>query len=66
MEPTQLSPQMVSELKQAEREMLDYLPELDKAEQCGLDVSGYRTVIDQATGRIRKIIQHFAPPAQSG
>jgi len=57
---TKLPTELINELKRSERALMDLLPELDKAEQCGIDCQEYRTIRDEAVERISKLLQHFA------
>lgn len=49
------------ELLSAERALHDLLPEMDAAQDCGIDCQAYREIHSQAMERIAKLKQYYAP-----
>ena len=50
-----------AELLEAERKLLEMLPEYDKAEACGIDCQNMRHDNTAALNQIRAIKTHYAP-----
>lgn len=51
--------EQVDRLKSAQRTLSEILPELDRAEKCGLDMSGNRALCGTLGDVLRAIDQHF-------
>ena len=64
MSKIKLTQEQVIALQTAQRELHDIIPEIDKAEQCGIDCQLYRQLQQEATDRISKMIEHFGPSAR--
>ncbi len=48
-------------LLQAERDLHDLLPEIDKAEECGIECQEFRRVHGEVMENITKLKQNFGP-----
>jgi coproporphyrinogen III oxidase-like Fe-S oxidoreductase len=59
--PVRLQPESYRELLQAERALHDYLPEFDKAEECGIECQYLREAAKEMLERIAKFKQHYKP-----
>lgn len=56
-----LSPESYANLLSAERALHDYLPEFDKAEECGIECNYLRDSAQQMLQRIAKMKEHYRP-----
>lgn len=61
MSKVNLSPDDYRELLKSERELHDWLPELDKAEDCGIECQYLRDSAKAMLERIAKFKQHYGP-----
>lgn len=53
-----------AKLLETERELHDILPEMDKAEECGIECQEYRRLHREAMERIEKIKINFGPDSK--
>lgn len=63
-EPIKLDRATYAELLENERRLHDFLGELDKADECGIDCSLMRAERIQILERISKLKEHYAPSAR--
>ena len=56
-----LPPEHVAGLHQSQRELTDLLPELDKAEECGIDCQLYRQSLQEALEQANNLLKNFGP-----
>jgi len=61
MEKIRLSESAYQDLLHGERELLSALPDVDNAEECGIDCKEIRSLLEQKLDQTRKIKQRFAP-----
>ena len=61
MTPVKLRPESYEELLQVERAIHDYLPEFDKAEECGVECGYLRDSARQMLERIAKFKKNYSP-----
>jgi hypothetical protein len=61
MDAIRLSQELYATLLEAERQLLDQVPEFTKAEECGIDCQGFRQMSSLALDRIQKLKQNYAP-----
>ena len=54
-----LSAEQIADLQQAQRALHDLLPEFDKAEECGIDCQGYRSVTSETNRQIGKMLEYY-------
>lgn len=59
--PVQLSPESYQELLATERALHDYLPEFDKADECGVECQYLRQAATDMLERIAKFKLHYKP-----
>jgi len=64
MSKIKLPPEKIAELRAKQRELHDLLPEMDAAEQCGIDCTMLRSIRDDAFDKINKLIQYYGPAAK--
>jgi hypothetical protein len=64
MEPVKLSASALSKLKQAQRNIHDILPELDKAEACGIECQQYRQLVADTQQRIESLLTYYGTGQQ--
>lgn len=60
-QPQFLTQRHIDALTEAERQLRDKLPILDKAEACGINCQGYRQLMHDKLEQIAKIKLHFGP-----
>jgi ribosome assembly protein YihI (activator of Der GTPase) len=53
-------------LLEAQRQLTDILPEIDKAEECGIDCQAYRSQHADALQQITNILKNFGPKSALG
>lgn len=56
-----LPPGEVAKLKEAQRQLHDVLPEIDKAEECGVECQHYRELHAEVGRRLAAILDKFGP-----
>jgi hypothetical protein len=61
MDRITLTPERYQELLQAERQLLDLLPEYDRMESCGRDCGPFRAMNAEALQRVNKMKEHYTP-----
>lgn len=59
MQPFKLPAEAINALREADRELHDILPELDKADQCGIECREYRRVVQEQREQISKLLQNY-------
>jgi predicted DNA-binding protein (UPF0251 family) len=60
-----LSAERVAQLRQAQRQLHDILPEMDAAEQCGIECQQFRSLVQEAQNKITNLLTHFGTPGHS-
>ena len=50
----------IIQLREAQRELLDILPEFDKATECGIECSELREAHREATEKIEALLKHYS------
>lgn len=54
-----LTPERVAELRTAQRNLHDILPEIDRAESCGIECDSYRTMVEQAHEKVTQLLSTY-------
>lgn len=60
-QPVTLRPETYQDLLTAERALHDYLPEFDKAEECGIECQYLRDATRDMLDRIEKFKKNYKP-----
>lgn len=56
--------QQLELLKKSQRELHDLLPEIDKAEDCGIECSAFREIAHRLSDQLARIEQSFMQELQ--
>jgi hypothetical protein len=60
-----LTPERIQQLKQAQRNLHDLLPEFDAAEQCGIECQQFRQMAGEAQDKIKALLTNYSGPTHS-
>lgn len=52
----------IAQLREAQRELHDLLPEFDKMESCGIDCQEFRAVAADAQQQVEQMLKHYGGP----
>jgi hypothetical protein len=55
-----LPKEQVAKLRESQRELMDILPEFDKAAECGIECSELKAARDEAVQKIEALLKHYA------
>jgi chaperone required for assembly of F1-ATPase len=62
--PYRLPNELLAELRQERKNLVEGMKEIEAAEDCGIDCAIHREQYGQTIARIDKLIENFGPPVK--